>query len=172
MILTPRFDAADFERVKKERLVAIETRGDNLGAVAGSVFRRLLYGAGRVQGAPAMGTKATVAALTIDDVAEHWKRNVLPRGGRLVYLGARDAKGVEQLLAPLTKAWRAPAAVEASARVEPEPPQVFATRIYLVDKPGAAQSEPSQGPAPMCAWPPKRFPAMPAWKVGRWLVDH
>lgn len=141
VIREPRFAQADFERLKKERLVAIDTRGDSITGIAGTVYRRLLYGSGRVQGAPALGTRATVSALTLDDVRAHWKAHVQPRGARLVHVGGRGAQSVKELLLPLTSAWKASGAVEASARREPEPPQVFGTKLYLVDKPGAAQSE-------------------------------
>ncbi|MBI5363915.1 MAG: insulinase family protein [Planctomycetes bacterium] len=141
VIQAPRLAQADFERLKKERLVAIDTRGDSITGIAGTVYRRLLYGSGRVQGAPALGTKATVSALTLDDVREHWRSHVQPRGARLVHVGGRGAQGVKELFLPLTSTWKASSTIEASARREPEPPQVFGTKLYLVDKPGAAQSE-------------------------------
>ncbi|MFO1010509.1 MAG: pitrilysin family protein [Planctomycetota bacterium] len=141
VILTPRLAQNDFDRIKKERLVAIDTRGDSITGIAGTVYRRLLYGAGRVQGAPAMGTKESVSSITLDDVRDYWKRHVVPTGARLVHVGKRDAKGVKELVAPITNAWHGPAVIEASARRESEAPQVFGTKLYLVDKPGAAQSE-------------------------------
>ncbi len=141
VILTPRFAPEDFARVKSETLVSIDTRGDSVPRVASYVFKKLLFGAGRVQGSPASGTRDTVSKLTVDDVRRFWKEHVTPQGGRLVHVGGRDAAGVKSLCAPLVKSWRSSGTVAASARKADAPVATWKTRVYLVDKPGAAQSE-------------------------------
>jgi len=141
VVLHPRFDGADFERLKKERLVAIDTRGERIEAVADQVFRRLLWGAGRVQGRPSLGTQESISAAQVADVREYWQHHANPRGARLVYVGSKDARAVAQLMQPLTSAWQASGAVEASADRPAPPPQVYKTTVYLVDKPGAPQSQ-------------------------------
>src|SRR5262249_8802188 len=44
VVLHPRFSDEDFQRVKKERLVSIDRRGDQIRVVAGNSYRRLLWG--------------------------------------------------------------------------------------------------------------------------------
>ncbi|NOT30781.1 MAG: insulinase family protein, partial [Planctomycetes bacterium] len=44
VVLAPRFDAADFARVQRARLVELGTRGDRIGELAADGFARLLYG--------------------------------------------------------------------------------------------------------------------------------
>ena len=161
VLLHPRFAANDFERKKKDRLVAIQTRGDNISGIAGQVFRRLVWGPGRYQGAPAQGTEATVKAFTLADVQEFWRTHATPRGARLVHVGAQDAAGVKQLFGKLATDWKAPAnvaAVSASAPKEIPAPQVFQTGLYLVDKPGAAQSEIRIGHLGIAANDPAYYP--------------
>ncbi|MCE9596289.1 MAG: insulinase family protein [Planctomycetes bacterium] len=141
MILEPRFAAEDFARLTKERLVAIDTRGDQIRTLAGDAYRRLLWGDG-VLGLPAIGTRESVTALTLDDVKNFWRAHGVPSGARLVYVGAQTQAEITQLFAPLAAKWKTGAAVaEASTRVEPRPVAIEKTRVYLLDKPGAAQSE-------------------------------
>ncbi len=138
IVLHPRFDPADWSRLVTERKTALETRGDQIRAIASDVYARLLYGDATPLGRPAVGTRQSIAALTLDDARTFWKTHALPRGSRLAYVGGLDAAGLQRALAPLAASWKgdAPAAVP-----PPKTPAIAATRIYLVDKPGAAQSE-------------------------------
>lgn len=138
VIASPRFDANDFARLKKERTTALETRGDQIRAVAGDVFNRLLYGDESILGRPSIGTKSSVAAMTLDDVKTFWSTYGLPGGSRISYVGSLDGKSVTKALEPLASRWRGEAPPPPARTA---PPAISATRLYLVDKPGAAQSE-------------------------------
>jgi zinc protease len=140
MVLTPRFAPEDFERLKKERLVAIDTRGDQIRAVAGDAYRRLLWG-DTVLGAPGSGTRDTVSKLSLADVQEFWRTHAVPAGSRIVYVGGQDAAGVQKLCAPLVAGWKKDLSRGAPPRPEFTPVVPTATRLYLIDKPEAAQSE-------------------------------
>jgi zinc protease len=144
VLLEPRLDAQDFERKKTQRLTAIDTRGDNIGGIARTVWNRLIFGAGTVEGAPSMGTRGTVERLTVEDV-RRWQKDALARpGARLVVASSLDAQGVRKLLARLVARWPRsgePSALAMGAAKEASAPAAGAARIFLVDKPGAAQSE-------------------------------
>ena len=142
IVLTPRFSEQDFARIQKERLTDLSVRSDNIGSIASDAWGAISFGVGTVAGSPSEGTEKTIAALTRDDVAAFWATYGTPVGARLDFVGELDARGVEELFANLTERWKADDAhaVEAShttaERIWPEE-----TTIYLVDKPGAAQSE-------------------------------
>jgi zinc protease len=138
VILHPRFDPADFERLKKERTTAIETRSDQIRVIAGDVFDRLIYGDDASAGRPSLGTKDTVAALSLDGVKSFWKSFGVPSGARMSYVGALDGAALSKALEPLTSAWKGGAPPPPQ---QPKAPAIAKTRLYLVDKPGAAQSE-------------------------------
>jgi zinc protease len=144
VLLEPRLDQADFERRKAQRLTAIDTRGDNIGGIARTVWSRLVFGAGTIEGAPSMGTRGTVERLSVEDV-RRWQKDALARpGARLVVASGLDANGVRKLLAPLVARWPRPAEPTALAQAtarEASARPAGATRVFLVDKPGAAQSE-------------------------------
>jgi zinc protease len=105
VILHPRFADEDFQRVRKERLVAIDRRADQIRVVAGNAYRRLLWGDG-VAGMPTDGTHATVEKLSADAVRGFWKEHGVPSGARLVYVGGASEEEVQKLFAPLAAEWK------------------------------------------------------------------
>ncbi|MCK6445400.1 MAG: insulinase family protein [Planctomycetes bacterium] len=158
VILAPRFAQEDFARLQKERLLAIDTRGDQIRVLAGDAYRRLLWGE-HVLGLPASGTRESVAALKLDDVKGFWRTHGGPNGARLVYVGAKGEKELVELFAPLTARWKqSPTVAEASSRTEPKPVAIAKTRLYLLDKPGAAQSELRIGHPSVSATDPDFYP--------------
>jgi zinc protease len=138
VILHPRFSEEDFRRIRSDRLVALDTRADQIRVIASDAYRRLLWG-DSVAGMPTEGTRPTVEKMTLDDVKNFWREHGVPSGARLTYVGSREAKDVQKLLAPITGSWK-PGATAKKLEVPAVLP-IASTRIYLVDKPGAAQSE-------------------------------
>ncbi|HKE00595.1 MAG TPA: pitrilysin family protein, partial [Planctomycetota bacterium] len=144
-LLEPRFDSADFDRMRKRRLVAIDTRGDSIRTVAGNAFRRLLYGDADVLGFPDDGTKATVSKLTLDDVKAFHAQALAPGRSRVAVVSALEPLAVRELLSPLMSRWKAPAGAPAADLAAASAARGAGIGrpgvIYLVDKPGASQSE-------------------------------
>jgi zinc protease len=138
VILRPRFDQADFDRLKKERITSIETRSDQIRLIAGDVYNRLIFGDKASAGRPSLGTKQSIEAMKLGDIASFWKAFGVPSGARVSYVGSLDGDALKKALEPLTSSWKGTAA---PAPAQPPAPTIAATRIYLVDKPGAAQSE-------------------------------
>jgi zinc protease len=138
VILEPRLSDDDFKRIRRERLISIETRSDRIETIAGDVYRRLLWG-DTVPGMPANGTVDTVKKLSLDDVRSFWHEHGVPSGARLTFVGSTDAAGVKKLFAPITERWR-PSASAAKLDV-PRATPITATHLYIVDKPGVAQSQ-------------------------------
>ncbi|MBI5433781.1 MAG: insulinase family protein [Planctomycetes bacterium] len=159
MLLEPRFAPEDFARLQKERLLAIDTRGDQIRTLAGDAYRRLLWGE-HVLGLPSIGTRESVSALTLDDVKGFWRTRGVPTGARLVYVGAHGEQELTQLFGSVSTQWKpTPTVAEASARAEPKPVAIEKTRVYLLDKPGAAQSELRIGHTSVSALDPDFYPS-------------
>src|SRR5690349_13418545 len=68
VILRPTFPAADFDRLKKERLTSILQTRDDPSALASLAFSRLLFGPAHRWGTATMGTEATNTAMTAADL--------------------------------------------------------------------------------------------------------
>lgn len=156
VLLEPRFDDKDFARLKKQRILAIESRGENIGRIAGAVWQRLQYG-DTLMGASAQGTKETVNKLTIDDVRKFHREHVVPAGARLNFVGELDAAAIHGLFDDITTNWKGGASSEPVA-ISNANASSGGNKLYLVDKPGAAQSEIRIGHQGVALNDPDHFP--------------
>ena len=138
MLLHPRFDQADFDRVKKQTLEGIANQVTQPVAIANNTYSRLLYGPASIMSVPTSGTAASVASLTLDDVKQFYAANYAPNVSSLVIVGdVAEADVLPKL--DFLKTWaRKDVVVPPTVAAIAQPDK---TRIYFVDKPGAAQSE-------------------------------
>jgi len=138
VVLEPRIAKEDFERMQKERIVGIDARGDQIGTIAANAWRKLLHGDSAL-GLPASGTHESIAALTPEAVREFWVGHASPSAARITYVGSRTSGELRAVLNRLVTGWKQGTRIAAPA-IERHP-AIDKTRIYLIDKPGAAQSE-------------------------------
>jgi len=136
-LLHPKFDQEDFDRLKKQRLETIANQKTQPGVVASNVFSRLLYGEGNIKAIPTIGNATTVSTLTLDDVKAFYKEHLSPTLTNLVIVGDVEQQQIMPKLAFLKK-W---AATKATMPEDGKIAKIEKTRIYLVDKEKAAQSE-------------------------------
>ncbi len=77
--------------------------------------------------------------MKLADVQGFWSAHGVPSGARLTYVGGGSAEDLKRLFGPITAGWKASATAK---RLEaPAAKPIATTKVYLVDKPGAAQSE-------------------------------
>ena len=67
--LEPTFPAGELERLREERLTALLQARDDPAAVAAAAFPRVVYGDAHRYGTGAVGTTATLAAFTPQELA-------------------------------------------------------------------------------------------------------
>ncbi len=138
--LAPSFPAAELERLRKERLTRLLQARDDPAAIIEVAFPRLVFGADHRYGSPAGGTAADVTAMTLDQVRAFHRTYYRPELATLLVVGDITAAAVLPLLEKAFGAWAGQGAAPAMPTV-PAAPQLTARRIYIVDKPGAAQSQ-------------------------------
>ena len=136
-LLTPKFDPADFARVQAQTLQSIEASKKEASQTANLVFRLLLFGGDNTIGYRDVGTPESVAALTVDDVRGFYAERFAPSVASVIVVSDLSQEAVMGKLAAL-ESWQGAAPTEAPLRPFPETGE---TKLYLVDKPGAAQSE-------------------------------
>ncbi|TGE14461.1 M16 family metallopeptidase [Hymenobacter elongatus] len=136
-LLHPRFDAADFARLKKQQLEGIANQSTQPTVIADKTYAALLYGPGDIMSVPVMGTTTTVQSLTLDDVKQFYQQYYGPDLSHLVIVGDVEQKDVVAKLGFL-QGWG-----RKGLRLPADNPskQPDKTRIYFVNKPDAAQSE-------------------------------
>ena len=137
VIENPTFPGEEIERVRKERITDLHRLRDDANAVAERVANGLLFGRETPHGHPISGREEAIAALARDDLVSQHERLFVNARPTFLVVGDVDTEKVAKQLESAFSGWRkqegGAARVDATAQREP-------TRIYLVDKPGAAQS--------------------------------
>lgn len=137
LLLEPRWDDAEYDRLERELATRLTDREANPPAIAANVFSRLLYGSDHAFGTPASGTPQTVADIELDDLKTYYAANISPNSATLHVAGAVSQDRVETALAGLAERWEAKQVTFPS---QPEPPAVEGRTVFFVDVPGAKQS--------------------------------
>lgn len=136
-LLTPKFAPEDFERLKKQQLEGIANQSTQPVAIADLVFNKIIYGKESIQSYPINGTTETVQSITLDDVKAFYQDYFSPSVTNLTIVGDMAKNTIITKLAFLTK-WKAK---EVKMPIINQTRKSVATKIYLVDKENAAQSE-------------------------------
>ena len=136
-ILFPKFDQKDFDRIKKQILQGIASQSVQADAMASEEFAKLLYGNNSPLSAPISGTAESVKSITLDDLKDYYKKYFVPSSAVLSISGDMQKNEILGALTSLS-GWQPGAAEEMTAPGFPKAP---ATKIYLVNKPDAPQSE-------------------------------
>lgn len=136
--LRPTFADAELQRVRQERLTSLVQAADNPAALVQFAFPRLVFGPQHRYGTASIGTAAAITGLTAGDLRQFHAARYVPSNAALIVTGDVTAAGVLPLLESAFGAWRGGAAPPVSIATAP---QLTSRRVYLVDKPGAAQSQ-------------------------------
>jgi zinc protease len=140
MVMRPRFEAVDFQRVRELRLNRLIQLRDLAPALADRAFARLLY-RDHPYGHTPLGTEESLQLVTLAEVGRFHDAMFAP--SRTTVIAAGDATH-DELAASVESAfggWSAPGTGESldpALWTLPEPPE---DRIAIVHRPAAAQSE-------------------------------
>ena len=135
--LHPSFPANEFDRIKKNRLTELLQLRDQGPAIANIAFPAIVYGTAHPYGAPLIGSEASVTGLTTADLQSYYAANFKPNNSTLIIVGDVNPAQIEQKINSLFGSWQRG---EVQQLNYGEPPKSGTTTIYLIDKPGAAQS--------------------------------
>ena len=137
--LRPTFPKDELERQRQQRLTSLLQGRDDPPTISSVAFSRILYGKGHRYGTPQMGTAETIKTFTADDLRGFYASAFRPENAVLLAVGDITPDTVMPLFEKHFGAWKASGAA-ASEKLPPigEPP---ARQMYLVDKPGAPQSQ-------------------------------
>lgn len=138
--LAPDFPAEELERLRAERLTALLQARDDAAALSGIAFPRLLYGPEHRYGTGAGGTEASLKALGLAELRAFHRAHYRPDNAVLIVVGDVTPAALRPLVESRFGGWTAAGAMPAALPVR-QSPQPGKRQIYLVDKPGAAQSQ-------------------------------
>jgi zinc protease len=135
--LHPAFKAEEVERIRKQRLVAIQQEGDQPVATVLRVGRKTLYG-DHPYGYRDIGTTSSVKAITRDELQQFWSEHYAPGNAALFLAGDVTEAAARRLAEKDFGGWIATGGTRA-AQI-PRAPAAPARRIVIVDKPGSPQT--------------------------------
>lgn len=135
--LRPTFPGDELERQRKQRLTSLAQAHDNPNTIASVLFNRTLFGEQHPYGRRTGGVENTLRALTAQELNKFHATYFVSNNAQLIVVGAVTGKTILPKLEAAFGKWKAG---KASAPVAAEAKQVTERQIYLVDKPGAAQS--------------------------------
>ena len=139
LVLHPTFPQHELDRVRREHLTDLRRAKDEPTFVAEQVMAGLVFGRESRYGHPAIGTEQSTTDLSREDLVRHFQAHYGPSGATLVVGG--DVT-LDQVMEQAESAFGHWAAVSAQPDGQSDSADGTAaeTTIYLVDKPGAAQS--------------------------------
>ena len=137
VVRRPSFPEAELERVRIERLTRKLARHDDPNVIARAWFDRTLFGAEHPLGRDNLGDEAALRAFTVTDVRAFYQRFYRPNNAALIVVGDVDAEALKSRLETALGGW---AQAEVHHPDMPPVAQVQGRTVYLIDKPGAAQS--------------------------------
>ena len=154
IVIRPDFPEAEVARLREERLTNLRRSVDQPTTIAANAFGALVYGETHPY-----GRFATMEATQRTDraaMAAFHRTFYQPRGATLLLAGDVNPAEVHPLVERVFGGWTGSGSVPAAT--VPQPPQPQARTIYLIDKPGAPQSQVRIGHPSVARNNPDYFP--------------
>lgn len=134
----PDFPEREISRLRDERLTALARAKDEATTIANNAFASLVYGGQHPYGRYA--NTASTQGLDRGRVQAFHASRYRPESSTLILVGDVDPATMQPLIAEAFGGWRGQGAAGTVGQ-PPAPPSISRTVVYLIDKPGAAQSE-------------------------------
>jgi predicted Zn-dependent peptidase len=142
--LRPTFPQDELERARQQRLTSILQARDDPSSINALTFARVLFGAHRF-GTGTIGTSDTIKAFTADDLKTFYSTHFIPSEAALIVVGDVTPDRIVPLLETSFGGWKSSSAPTGSTAASGSRPTTAAARsrreVYLVDKPGAPQTQ-------------------------------
>lgn len=151
----PTFPSPEVERLRQEQIAAMLQRRAEPRGAANEVAARALFAPGAAFARPLAGTPESVQALTRSDVLEFHRRCYTPQASCVVVTGDLELDQAEALAARAFAGWSGAASPEAA---EASTPRAGAREVWVVDRPGAVQTEIRVGQVGVAHDTPDYFP--------------
>lgn len=137
VVLNPSFPADEFDREKKLTLDNLAQAASNPNAVANRVASMIAFGSDHPYGRPSGGLPGTISALTREDLIAFHKSYWKPGSSALVFVGDITLAEATNLARQQFGSWTGGSAPTVTIGATSPMP---AGKIYMIDRPGSAQT--------------------------------
>lgn len=134
--LRPAFPAKELERLRQNRLTSLLQVKDRAPEIANRAYAAIVFGSA-AYGHPLTGDETSTGAIQQADVKRFYDTYFRPNNATLLVVGDVRPDDIERRVRALFGGWQRGAAPASNYG---QPVAAKGTTIYLVDKPGAAQS--------------------------------
>jgi len=155
VIVNPVFPQAEFDRLKNQRQTSLVQQKDQPRSIANNAYANILYTADHPYGNNSSGTPESIGSMTREDLVKFYMTNYRPNNATLVVVGDVSLGKIAEKLEEAFAGW---IGAEVPAHSIPQPGAIMARHVYLIDKPGAAQSEVRIGYPALARSTPDFFP--------------
>jgi len=160
VLLNPTFPEDELTLKKTNLVEELAMRRAQPGFLVGERFAKVVFGTHPYsEVAP---TPTTVKAITRDDLEKFHHNNFIPNNSILVVVGDFDSAKLKDLIASKFGKWQAGSVTSAQ---EPQLPIQHGRHIYLVNRPGSAQSSIRIGNTSISRKDPNFFPMLVANQI-------
>ena len=133
----PSFPAAEIDRQRTARLGQLVQQRENAQALASTIVANVLYGTDHPYGFTELGTVESLKAMTRDQMEAFWRQNFVPNNAALVVAGDITLAELRPLAEKAFGTWQRGTAASPALSI----PANTASRIVIVDRPGAPQTQ-------------------------------
>jgi zinc protease len=156
ILLEPRFDALEFELLKKASIASLRQQEASPNAVARNAYNELIYGKENLRSKNTLGTLTSLDAITLDDLKEYYNNYISPSVAKILVVGAIPKEKVIESLQGLNANWKAK---EVTIPVYKTPETPTKPVVYFYDIPNAKQSVLQFGAPALAATDPDYYAA-------------
>ena len=136
--LRPTFPEKELQRVRDELLTSLIQAQDDPEQLVRFAFPRLVFGAQHRYGTLSVGTAAAVKGFAAADLKQFHAKHYVPANSLLIVAGDVTPDGVVPMLEKSFGSWKGAAPAAAAGT---DAAQLKTRQLFLIDKPGAAQSQ-------------------------------
>lgn len=139
--LRPTFPKDELERLRAQRLTSILQARDDASTIVSVGFSRVLYGATHRYGTPMFGTAETIKTFEPDDLRAFYTSAYRPNNAALLAVGDITPDKLMPLLESSFGTWKPATSSGQTAQTLPKVDEPKTREVYIIDKPGAPQSQ-------------------------------
>ncbi|MCU7500439.1 MAG: insulinase family protein [Ignavibacteria bacterium] len=137
VITKPHLAEEDMQREKRKQINRIIQAKDDAGYIASVLFEKLVYTVHSPYGLPEMGLTETVEKISSNDIRLFYETLITPQNSTLIVVGSIDKEILRHKLNIALLGWH----THMKPIISVHNPPREKTRLYFVQKEGAAQSE-------------------------------
>ena len=159
MLLFPKFNKSEFQRIKHRLLSSIKGITDNPSALSTIFYHKIFFNEKHPYGSPVHGKINTVNNITIEDIKKYYTRNYKPDNAILTVVGDFNINMMVKTIESHLLKWTSP---YNESIIKPKLKVKKGVNFYIINKPESIQTQIKMGSSGIKSGDKSYFPLMVA----------